>query len=103
MDPVSNIWQVALALVLIVAVVYGLGYVARRLPGMGGGLSGSAEKNIKVLESTYLGPKERLVMVEVAGQKLLLAINPQAITKITEVTGSVFADTFKTKLEEANH
>ena len=99
MDPLGNIWQVALALIAIVAVVYALGYVARRMQGMGGMVS-SSDKCVKVIESTYLGPKERLVVVEVAGQRLLLAINPQSITKISDMKPS-FPKSFEQTLEEA--
>ena len=80
MDPVSNIWQVALALLAIVGVIVALGFVARRLqPGKGaqGGL-------LKVLDTTYLGPKERLVLVQVRDQYVLVGMNAQCITKLTE-------------------
>ncbi len=80
MDPASNIWQVALALLAIVGVIVALGFVARRLqPGKGtqGGM-------LKVLDTTYLGPKERLVLVQVRDQHVLVAMNAQCITKLTQ-------------------
>ncbi len=73
MSPADNIWQVALALALIVGVVMVLGFVAKRFQfnkGTGGG-------QLKVVDSTYLGPKERLVLVQIADQHVLLGMNPQ--------------------------
>ena len=107
MDPLSNIWQVALALVVIVAVVYGLGFLARRMQTLKGlGLSAGGEKCIKILESAYLGPKERLVMVEVANKRLLLAVNAQAITKLSDVADldsrSGFEQTLANTLERCD-
>ena len=85
----ENIWQIALALVLIVGLVVALGYVAKRLkltPVRGGG-------RLSVLESAYLGPKERLVLVECDGRQVLLGVNPQCITKLMEHEASHgFAD-----------
>ena len=94
MDPVSNIWQVALALLAIVGVIVALGFVARRLqPGKGaqGGL-------LKVLDTTYLGPKERLVLVQVRDQHVLVGMNAQCITKLTEYQAE---ESFSSVMEHA--
>lgn len=80
MQGADNIWQIALALVLIVMLVIALGYVAKRFklaPTRTGG-------HLNVLESAYLGPKERLVLVEVDGRRVLLGVNAQSITKLLE-------------------
>lgn len=90
MDPLTNIWQVAAALAVIVAVVYGLGLLAKRMQGLATGGT-KHNKLIKVVESAYLGPKERLVMVEVGEERFLLAINPQSISKVGEFNGNQFA------------
>ena len=80
MDPASNIWQVALALLAIVGVIVALGFVARRLQA-GRGAQGGL---LKVLDTTYLGPKERLMLVQVRDQHVLVAMNAQCIIKLTE-------------------
>ncbi len=80
MDPVSNIWQVAAALLLIIGVVVALGYVAKRFQLAKPGGSGT----LHVVDSTYLGPKERLVLVQVGDQHVLLGMNPQCITKLAQ-------------------
>jgi|GEM_PF-1559756 len=90
MSPTDQIWQIALALVVIVAIVMALGYVAKRFklaPTSGSEL-------ITIAESTYLGPKERLVLVDVAGKRVLLGMSQQGITKLMETEGGPnFAET----------
>lgn len=80
MDPVSSIWQIAWALVAIIAVVMLLGYVARRIqlhkPTSG--------KQMQILDTTYLGPKEKIVLLRVADQQILFGINTQCITKLAQ-------------------
>jgi len=80
MDPMGQIWQVALALVVIIAVVLLLGFIAKRFQGY----KSSSGKLLSVVETTLLGPKERLVLVRVAKYHVLVAINPQCITKLAE-------------------
>ena len=80
MEPLSSIWDVALALIAIVGVVLALGFIARRLQAG----KVTAGKELKILESTYLGPKERLVLVQVADSRVLFAMNAQSISKLHE-------------------
>jgi flagellar protein FliO/FliZ len=80
MNPADNIWQVALALALIVGVVMLLGFLAKRFQLNKGKSTGQ----LKVVDSAYLGPKERLVLVQIADQNVLLGMNPQCITKLAQ-------------------
>ncbi len=81
MDPLDNIWQVAIALIVIVALVTVLGVVARKMQGINKGSNGT----LKIVDSIYLGPKERLVLVQVRKQQVLLGMHPQCITKLMEL------------------
>ncbi|MCR9261276.1 MAG: flagellar biosynthetic protein FliO [Pseudomonadaceae bacterium] len=81
MTPSDNIWQVALALVLIVGLVVLLGYVVRRFQSLKGHQSGQ----LKIIDSAYLGPKEKLVLVRIADQHVLVGMNPQCITKLAQL------------------
>ncbi len=90
MNPLDNIWQVALALVVIVGVVLALGYLAKRFQLAKPGGSGA----LRVVDSTFLGPKERLVLVQVGDQHVLIGMNPQCITKLAQYeAGESFAMT----------
>ncbi|XOV81529.1 MAG: flagellar biosynthetic protein FliO [bacterium] len=77
----DNIWQVALALVLIVGLVVLLGYVVRRFQGVQGQQSGQ----LRIVDSTYLGPKEKLVLVRIADQHVLIGMNAQCITRLAQL------------------
>ncbi|MDH3643472.1 MAG: flagellar biosynthetic protein FliO [Gammaproteobacteria bacterium] len=79
----DHITQVGLALALIVALVIALGYVVKRLNH--GGLRNAGD--IKVVATTFLGPKERIVLVEVKGRQVLVGVNPQSIRTLTEFDG----------------
>ena len=94
MNPADNIWQVALALVLIVGVVMLLGLLAKRFQLNKSKTTGQ----LKVVDSAYLGPKERLVLVQIADQNVLLGMNPQCITKLAQFD---VAQTFAGALESA--
>lgn len=76
----EHISQVGLALALIVALVVALGYVVKRLNH--GGLRNAGD--IKVVATTYLGPKERILLVEVNGRQILLGVNAQSIRALSE-------------------
>ena len=94
MNPADNIWQVALALVLIIGVVMLLGYLAKRFQFTKGKTTGQ----LRVVDSAYLGPKEKLVLVQIANQNVLLGMNPQCITKLAEFDAS---ETFAGVLDKA--
>ena len=80
MEVAEHIPQVAIALVSIVAIVLGLGFVVKRLNH--GGLRPNGE--IKVVASTFLGPKERVLLLEVRKRQILVGVNPHCIQTLAE-------------------
>ena len=80
MEVAAHIPQVALALALIVALVVGLGFVIKRL-NQGGLRQGG---DIKVVASTFLGPKERVLLLEVNDRQILVGVNPNCIQALSE-------------------
>lgn len=80
MEVATHIPQVALALALIVALVVGLGFVIRRLN------HGSLRQggDIKIVASTFLGPKERVLLLEVQDRRILVGLNPNCIQALGE-------------------
>ncbi len=88
MDLSGQIWQVALALILIIGLVLVLGVIAKRMQH-GRGLR---QGNLTILESASLGPKEKLVLVQVEGRKVLLGMNAQCIAKLVEYEDQVSFD-----------
>ena len=66
----SGIGQVTLALLLVIAAVFVVAWLARRLRNVGAG----GANGIEVLAQTALGAKERAVIVRVGRARLLLGV-----------------------------
>ncbi|HVI58822.1 MAG TPA: flagellar biosynthetic protein FliO [Luteimonas sp.] len=60
------------ALVLVVGLILALAWLARRMPGFGGGAR--ANPALRVVGSLPLGPRERVVVVAVGQTQLLLGV-----------------------------
>ncbi|HEY0587262.1 MAG TPA: flagellar biosynthetic protein FliO [Pseudoduganella sp.] len=73
-----------LSLLVIVAVLF----LRRRLPLAGGA---SAGRLLRVLERQPLGPRAQLVVVEFAGQRLLLAHTEQGVTQVASAAAPAAA------------
>ncbi|UQY44195.1 flagellar biosynthetic protein FliO [Mixta hanseatica] len=76
----SLVTQVSGALAVVVLLIISCAWLARRC-----GLAGHARahgSSIKVESSYSLGQRERLVVVEVDGQRLLLGVTPGAISRL---------------------
>ena len=58
------------ALLLVVGLILALAWLARRLPGMG---AATGNRNLKLVGSLSIGPRERVVVVDVGGTQLLLS------------------------------
>lgn len=97
MDPMANIWQVALVLGGIICLVFLLGVVARRLQ-FGRQAAG---KELAILESMMIGPKDRLVVVAFARQKVLIGIGQHGIARLGTAAAEDADLPFDQALEQA--
>jgi len=66
------------ALLLVLALIVGLGWLLKRMPGSGF----RPAAGLKLVASLPLGAKERVVVVEVAGQQLLLGVTAGGINAL---------------------
>lgn len=64
------------SLVLVIGLILALGWLAKRMPGM---QRGAATGHLKVVASIALGPRDRAVVVDVAGTQLLLGVGPGGV------------------------
>ncbi|MFP4079562.1 MAG: flagellar biosynthetic protein FliO [Ectothiorhodospira sp.] len=64
--------QLVLGLCVVVVAILVLGFLLRRMGGVGGPLSGQ----FRVLGSVSLGSRERMVLVQVGEQQLVLGVAP---------------------------
>ena len=74
----GQVAQLALGLLFVVGLIFLLGYLMRRV----GPLSGQGGQHIRVLSSLPLGPRDRLILVDVAGKQLLLGASPGRISTL---------------------
>ncbi|MEA5444266.1 flagellar biosynthetic protein FliO [Gammaproteobacteria bacterium AB-CW1] len=72
---VQGLANVVFSLIVVLAVVLGVAWFMRRMPGMGG--SGSA--HMKVIGQMPLSTRERLMLVEVGNEQILLGVSPAGI------------------------
>jgi flagellar protein FliO/FliZ len=75
---VARLGQTFAALVGIVGLIFVLAYLARRLPG----ITTRANGALRLLDALSLGTRERLVLIEVEGERLVLAISPGRIERL---------------------
>lgn len=71
----SQLLNVALSLLLILALIFALAWLLRRFGQGGFGQRG----DMKIVATLPLGTRERLLVVDVGGQQLLLGATPQQI------------------------
>ncbi|EZQ19242.1 MULTISPECIES: flagellar biosynthetic protein FliO [Halopseudomonas] len=74
----SQLTQLGLGLIVVVGLIFLLGYLMRRV----GPMAPQGGQHIRVISSYPLGPRDRLALVEVGGQQMLLGISPGRINTL---------------------
>lgn len=74
-DTVGTLVSLGIGLLAVIAIIYGCAWIIRRMNGM----SGMNNNAIKVVSVMALGARERLALIEVGGQQILLGITPSTI------------------------
>jgi flagellar protein FliO/FliZ len=75
---VGHLLNTVIGLVLIIALIFGLSFFVKRFGA--GGFTGNNQ--LKVLSSMPLGTRERIVLIDAAGQQILLGITPTNINTL---------------------
>jgi flagellar protein FliO/FliZ len=87
MASVPDLWITLLKsfgmLCVVLALLIALLWLMRRLYHGGGSRQPGL---IRIRSSAYLAPKERIVLVDVMGEKLLLGVTPQQINLLARVS-----------------
>ena len=73
-----SLFGAVFALLLVLALIVGLGWLLKRMPGSGF----RPAEGLKLVASLNVGAKERVVVVEVNGQQLLLGVTANGITTL---------------------
>lgn len=99
----GQVMTVLAGLAFVLALVFGCGWFVKRFGGMQTARSGA----IKVVSVLPVGSRERLALVEVGGQQLLLGVTAQQITTlhtfdepVVEATDSKNNSEFAQKLHQ---
>lgn len=86
----SELWGAFLRsgamLALVIAVLLLLLYGVKRFSPLNRSRTG--KKEIQVIAAHHLAPKEKLVLVDVLGRKILLGVTPQTITTLAAFDNS---------------
>ncbi len=99
----DQIFQVGLYLGLIVGLILLMGYVAKKITPMA---TGGSANGMKVVSSLPLGIKEKLVLVQVGEQQVLLGVTQHNISRIENFSHPVLTpdaeglSDFRFKLQE---
>lgn len=70
--------SVTLALLVVLAAIFAVAWVARRVRGMGNRLGNA----IDVLADMPLGPKERAVLLKVGAEQILIGVAPGRVSAL---------------------
>jgi len=68
------------ALILVVSLILALGWLAKRMPGFGRATGGG--NALRIVGSLTLGPRDRVVVVDVGGTQLLLGVGQNGMTTL---------------------
>lgn len=75
---IGQLAQLGMGLIIVVGLIFLLGYLMRRV----GPMAPQGGQHIQVISSYPLGPRDRLVLVDVGGQQMLLGISPGRINTL---------------------
>jgi flagellar protein FliO/FliZ len=89
----TNLLYVAMNFAIVLALLGGVLYVLKRMQG--GNLLGMPARKIKVLEMVSVAPRQKVVLLRVKDQDVLIGVSPQQINAIA--TFPVSADELQTE------
>ena len=80
----SSAVRMVSALAITLGILFFIVYLLKRF-GSNRGRSLGSRKLIRVISTTYLGSRRSLVLADVAGEKYVLGLSPQAITVVAKI------------------
>jgi len=78
---VSSVGYVTMALALVLALIYGAAWLLRRVKNF----NGITKNSMNVVEAISVGPKERVVLVRVKDQQVLLGVSPGRVNMLLDM------------------
>jgi len=84
--PAGSVASMLFGLIVVLAVLYGLMHLLKRVQSHGG-----SQAALRVIGGTSVGPRERVVLVEVADKVLVLGVAPGSVTALDQMPAELFA------------
>ncbi|PYF81758.1 flagellar protein FliO/FliZ [Marinomonas alcarazii] len=97
MSVTSSIWKVVLSLIFVIAFIPACLWLMKRFQFAQMKLGKS---DIKIISAQSLGAKEKLMLVEVEGERLLIGVTPQTISHLRSFPPK--ATSFASVMEEVD-
>ncbi|MBC3764990.1 flagellar biosynthetic protein FliO [Neptunicella marina] len=105
----SSFVSILLSLIVVLAIIFSLGYLMRRF-----NVTHTGSHQMKIVSSMMLGNRERVMLIQVGEEQHLLGVTAQQINHLSKLETPVITDesaeSFKQKLghfmknnKEANH
>lgn len=79
LDAAQSLTRMTLGLLAVMVLIFGLAWAVRRFSFLSS-LQGDSNAPIRALAQLSVGPKERVVLIEVDGQRLLIGVAPGRVT-----------------------
>ena len=95
-DITASIFKMVLALGIVLSLLFAAVFLFKKFFGGKIGLAGKGQQ-IRVITSTYLGPKKSIAVVDVSGERIVVGVTPTHITMLTRLRND---DEFKDILNE---
>ncbi|WP_339941684.1 flagellar biosynthetic protein FliO [Undibacterium luofuense] len=105
--PATGFLQIMLALLFVIALMLALAWVMKRVAPM----QGQQQLGMKIIGSLHLGQREKIMVVEVGDQWLILGVTPSGISRLesmprqehllqngTPVAGTAFQSWLQSKI-----
>ncbi len=97
MESFDQLQTISVALAAVLACVFALSFIAKKLRTRVGVTQSSCE----ILSSTYLGPKERVVLLRVHDKEVLIGVGPTHMCALGEFS-SVESDNVVANIQSSN-
>jgi flagellar protein FliO/FliZ len=96
----SSLWQMALGLSLVLALIFLLTWLMKKVTGIQG-----TRGHIKIISAINIGAKERAVLVEVSGEQLLLGVASGSVSLLHKLEKPIIdpSTDFATSLKNASN
>jgi len=81
----GGVIQYLLSFALVIALLLGSLWALRKLQG-GGLMRAKADARLKIVETLSIGPRQKIALVQIDGQDVLLGVTAQSITPLHSST-----------------